>query len=257
VDDPSSRQPALSLLTTAIHAGHDVHPAAGELMALDDATRLREEDPHTDRLADLGGPTVAVRRSRFEIDLNRARDEAIYRTPDMAWGLDVWRAPLPVEVIERSLAFYDRFYAQMAATLDEQADRGPFVVLDVHSYNHRRDGADRPPAPAVDNPVVNVGTGTLDHERWRSMTDAFMATLAEQVAGGEQLDVRENVRFQGGHLSRWINERYEGRGCALAIELKKVFMDEWTGEVDEAHLRELNHALAAAAGAVVRPPVAS
>ena len=129
------------------------------------------------------------------------------------------------------------------------------MVLDVHSYNHRRDGADRPPAPAADNPVVNVGTGSLDRDRWGSVVGAFMATLAEQVAAGERLDVRENVRFEGGHLSRWINERYEGRGCALAIELKKVFMDEWTGEVDETHLRELNHALAAAADAVTRVPV--
>jgi len=32
-------------------------------------------------------------------------------------------------------------------------------------------------------------------------------------------------------------------------------MDEWTGEVDEAHLRELNHALTVAADRVTRVPV--
>ena len=53
------------------------------------------------------------------------------------------------------------------------------------------------------------------------------------------MDVRENVRFRGGELSRWVNERYRDRGCALAIEFKKMFMDEWTGTVDERHVEEL------------------
>ena len=33
--------------------------------------------------------------------------------------------------------------------------------------------------------------------------------------------------------------------CALALEFKKTFMDEWTGEVDEAMLADLAAALAA------------
>ena len=61
--------------------------------------------------------------------------------------------------------------------------------------------------------------------------------------------MRENVRFKGGYMSRWINERYAGRGCALAIEMKKIFMDEWTGEVDEAVLAAIGDALATATDA--------
>ncbi|WP_253272749.1 hypothetical protein [Arsenicicoccus sp. oral taxon 190] len=60
-----------------------------------------------------------------------------------------------------------------------------------------------------------------------------------------RLDVRENVRFRGAHLSRWVNTRYRGLGCALALEFRKTFMDEWTGEVDQARLVELRDALAA------------
>ena len=67
---------------------------------------------------------------------------------------------------------------------------------------------------------------------------------------GGHLDVRENVRFKGGYMSRWINERYAGRGCALAIEMKKIFMDEWTGEVDEAVIAAIGDALATATEAV-------
>jgi hypothetical protein len=51
---------------------------------------------------------------------------------------------------------------------------------------------------------------------------------------GGRLDVRENVKFQGGNFSRWIHGKFPGTGCALAIEFKKFFMDEWTGKRDDA-----------------------
>jgi hypothetical protein len=48
---------------------------------------------------------------------------------------------------------------------------------------------------------------------------------------GRRLDVRENVAFQGkGEQTRFIHERYPGQACAIALEFKKFFMDEWTGE---------------------------
>jgi N-formylglutamate deformylase len=231
------------VVATAIHAGHDLRPAIASCTALDDAIRRREEDPFTDRLTSVGGSAVVVHRSRFEVDLNRPRDAAVYRTPEDAWGLDLWReTPAPGE-IERSRHLYDEFYAEFGRRLDALAARGPFVVLDLHSYNHRRDGADGPPAPEATNPEVNVGTGALDRTRWSPVVDSFLATLAARDSG-RRLDVRENVRFRGGELSRWVDERYVGRGCALAIEFKKVFMDEWTGELDERHLEELRGALA-------------
>jgi hypothetical protein len=48
-----------------------------------------------------------------------------------------------------------------------------------------------------------------------------------------------------------VVEHYRDTACALAIEFKKVFMDEWTGESDDAHLSELRGALAVAAGRTV------
>ena len=44
--------------------------------------------------------------------------------------------------------------------------------------------------------------------------------------------MRENVKFRGGHFPTWINQTFGGRACVLSIEVKKIFMDEWTGEVD-------------------------
>ena len=236
--------PAASLVATAIHAGHDIRPEVSSLLALEDAVRLREEDPFTDRIAACADSRVLVFRSRFEVDLNRGRDDAVYRTPDDCWGLDLWRGELPQDLISRSLDIYDAFYADLGSHLDLLSEVGPFVVFDMHSYNHRRQGAEGSEAPEATNPDVNVGTGWLDG-RWSSVVDSFIEALGGVDVGGDPLDVRENVRFEGANLSRWIHERYPMTGCALALEFKKTFMDELTGAVDVEHLDALISALRA------------
>ena len=45
-------------------------------------------------------------------------------------------------------------------------------------------------------------------------------------------------------MSAWIHRTFPTTGCALALEFKKTFMDEWSGRVDAAHLAELSRALA-------------
>jgi N-formylglutamate amidohydrolase len=233
------------LVATAIHAGHDLRPEVADLMVLDEEVRLREEDPLTD-LIGAGSPArVVAHRSRFEVDLNRPRDTAVYRTPEEAWDLEVWREnPLADAVVRRSLEVYDAFYAALGERLDEVAARGPFVVYDVHSYNHRRDGADGPAADPGGNPEVNLGTGTVD-EVFRPVVAAFARSLGEQRVRGRALDVRENVKFEGRALAWWVHERYAGVGVCLALEFKKTFMDEWTGEASDDHLAELQRALTA------------
>ena len=139
---------------------------------------------------------------------------------------------------------YDAFYAELGRRLDRVAARGPFVVFDVHSYNHRRDGADAAAAPGEENPEVNVGTGSLDRERFGPVVDTFMSSLAAADTSAGPLDVRENVRFRGRQLAAWTHARYPDRGIVLALEFKKTFMDEWTGEVDRARIDELARALA-------------
>jgi N-formylglutamate deformylase len=261
-DEAPLRQPAefevedatFPVVATAIHAGHDLRPEVAEWIALDESARLREEDPFTDRIVAPAPARIVVNRSRFEVDLNRARDDAVYSLGDDTWGHAVWKEPLPGDVVRRSLAVYDAFYDDLAACLDRLAARGPFVLLDVHSYNHRREGPDALPAPTDENPALNVGTGSMDRGRWAAVVDTAIDSLRGRAVRGEPLDVRENVRFRGAQLAAWVHERYPHRGCALALEFKKTFMDEWSGQVDEHHLDDLAAAVAgtlpALAGAV-------
>lgn len=232
------------LVATALHAGHELRASLRPLARLDDEARLREEDPFTDRIAS-GLPALAVaRRSRFEVDLNRPRDAAVYRSPDDCWGLRAWRTgELPDDEVERSRELHDEFYAELAERLDALAAGGPFVCYDVHSYNHRRDGADEDPQPRIETPDVNLGTGSLDRVRFAPIVDAFASAMREAPGFAAPLDVRENVRFRGAHLAAWVHDRYPGVGCVLAIEFKKTFMDEWSGELDTARVDRLADAL--------------
>ena len=234
------------LVATAIHAGHDLRPEVAEQMILDEATRLREEDPHTDRIAALAPARVVANRSRFEVDLNRLLEDAVYRTPEDCWDLEVWRTdPLGDDIVRRSQQVYASFYADLGARLDQVAARGPFVLYDVHSYNHRRGGPDAEPEPVEDNPEVNLGTGTVDRKVFQGVLDAFTESLGAQRTDDGPVDVRENVKFEGRALSWWTHERYAGRGVCLALEFKKTYMDEWTGEPDERRIAQLQQALAA------------
>jgi hypothetical protein len=213
-------------------------------MALDGSARLREEDPFTEQWTRIADTQVVVERSRFEVDINRPRERAVYRTPEDAWGLTVWKDRLPDDVAEQSLAEYDAFYASMCELLESTARReGRFVVFDLHSYNHRRKGPNEPPMTADENPQVNLGTGTVDRSRWAPIVDRFLADLRSYDFPGGPLDVRENVKFRGGHFSRWVHERFPQSGCVLAIEFKKFFMDEWTGEPDRTLLAAIGDAL--------------
>jgi N-formylglutamate amidohydrolase len=242
----------IPVLAVALHNGHWVRDEVAALLAIREEDRLREEDPFTGEWTRVAPTRVIGLVSRFEVDLNRPRERALYRRPEDAWGLRVWRAPPSDALVQRSLEEYDAFYEGMVATLDMLRDRFTrFVVFDLHSYNHRRAGPAGPPSDSITDPQVNVGTGTMDRSRWASLIDRFIAELAVYPFPSGPLDVRENVKFRGGNLARWIHTRYAASACVLSIEVKKFFMDEWTGVPDRPMIAAVEAALAAVVPSVV------
>ena len=235
------------IVAAAVHAGHAMRPDLLPLCALGEAERRREEDPFSELWTVIGDSRLVAHRSRFEVDLNRPREGAVYRSPEEAWGLEVWRRPPGDDAVAASRAVWDAFHGAAERLFTDLASRhGSFVVLDLHTYNHRRGGPAAPPADPEANPEINLGTGTLQNPRLRPLADAFLEALRGQRVGGRTLDVRENVRFQGGHFPRWVHSRFAASGCALAIEVKKTFMDEWTGALDAELHRRIGEALRAA-----------
>ena len=249
--DPSElwtlRLAASPLIGTAIHDGHAVWPHLSQRMAIDKAGRLREEDPFTAEFVEDIPTSIVVRRSRFEVDLNRAPEGAIYLSPDQAWGLDVWRSKPDEAEVAQLLNQHARYYALLRHVLtDIESMFGNFVVLDMHSYNHRRSGPEGLQTPQDDAPDINIGTFSMDRDRWAHVLDPFIACLREATVHGRPLDVRENVAFAGkGEQTRFIHEHFPKTGCAIAVEFKKIFMDEWTGAPNIEVIADLRRAVAA------------
>jgi N-formylglutamate deformylase len=73
-----------------------------------------------------------------------------------------------------------------------------------------------------------------------------MGDLRDSSLGCGPLDARENVAFEGRNLAWWVHDRYPRVGCVLALEFKKTFMDEWTGELHADRFRRSQIGLAAA-----------
>jgi len=204
-------------------------------MALSEDERLREEDPFTGEAVRGVSQFVIAHRSRFEFDLNRSSEDAVYRTPAQSWGLQVWTGKqLDADLVQGSLDLHSQYYRMLGDLLDGVAARHErFLVLDVHSYNHRREGPDGQPTPQEKAPDINIGTFSMPREEWAWLVDPLMEAMTAFDFNGRRLDVRENVAFQGkGEQTRFIHSRYPGRGCAIALEFKKFFMDEWSGVAD-------------------------
>lgn len=236
------------LVAAAVHDGHEIRPDVAEQLALSDRERRREEDPHTGLWTKISDSRIVARRSRFEVDLNRPREQAVYRRPADAWGLEVWESEPSEALVRRSLAEYDAFYEAVEELLAWKAKRhGQFVVYDIHSYNHMREGPDGPPADPAQNPDINVGTGSMDRQRWAPIVDRLIADLRSVDFLGRKLDVRENVNFTGGEFPAWVHRTFPVSGCAVALEFKKFFMDEWTGHSHEKVVRAIEHTLQFAA----------
>jgi N-formylglutamate amidohydrolase len=236
------------LVACAVHDGHDIRPDVAACLRLSENERIYEEDPHTGCWTSIAPTRIIVRRSRFEFDLNRPRDKAVYIVPTDAWGLDVWNCPPTRQMIDASLRSYDDFYAQLRCLLERLVARhGRVVVFDLHSYNHLRTGHRTQSADPVQNPEINLGTGTMMRTRWTAIIERWLAEVRAFDYFGRRLDVRENVKFFGGHLPGWIHQQFPESVCALAIEVKKFFMDEWTGELDAKQHQAIGEALARAA----------
>ena len=232
------------MIATAIHDGHAVRDELKSIMILNDEDQLREEDPFTGELTEVAETKLIVLRSRFEVDLNRPREKAVYVKPEDAWGLNIYRTEPSQEMVDHSLKDYDLFYSKLHQLLSDFQERfGHFVVYDIHSYCHRRSGPEGPEADPQNNPEVNIGTGTLNREFWAPIIDRFISDMGSFNYADSALDVRENIKFKGGYFPKYIHENFPKSACVLSIEFKKIFMDEWTGKLIKDKFQLLKDAL--------------
>ncbi len=227
----------------AIHDGHEIAEQLHPYLLLDDAGRLREEDPFTAQIANLPINLFVVSTSRFQLDLNRKESDALYLTSEQAWGLQVWKDKIPEDLVKDIYKAYHDTYQVIDHLIEATIQQfGHFLILDIHSYNAKR----AHPNEIVDearNPQINLGTH-YNNEKWRPLTEAFVKHIAAESFMGSPIDIRENIKFKGGHLSQHINKKYGDKGATLSIEYRKDFMDEWTGIPNPQAIEQYNSILA-------------
>ncbi len=231
------------IIATAIHNGHYIRPELKENLLIEDCDRRREEDPFTNSIIRSFDNRIVVNTSRFEVDLNRVRERAIYKNPDDCWGLDVWKRALTDNETEESLVQYDNFYRRLDGVIAETiASFGYAIVLDIHSYNHHRLGPDQAFDSLENNPQIILGTSNMPRT-YLEKIKIIQMKFQENIYEGDKLDCRIDVKFPGGNMSRHLHREFPGKVISLSIEFKKTFMDEWSGELYKEKLEDLISAL--------------
>lgn len=220
------------IFATAIHNGHCIDSEILRYMKIDESQRLREEDPYTEDFLKFFDNKIVVYRSRFQVDLNRPIYKAIYKKPEDAWGLDIWKELPPENLLQKSYDIYNMFYRKIDFIMNYLLSSFKnIVVLDIHSYNYRRESP-YIEAPKEENPDINLGTKTLkNRKKWEKLINRVILEFSKREIDHIKIDIRENIKFGGGYFPYWLHEKFYPNICVLSIEFKKIFMDEWTGTV--------------------------
>jgi len=105
------------------------------------------------------------------------------------------------------------------------------IVFDIHSYNHKR--------IEEDTPTFNIGSGQIDVERWGSVVNQFEKQLNNIALPNLEVRAATDEVFHGrGYLITHVNAHFDNT-LVLPTEVKKIFMDEVTGDVYPLVLEDL------------------
>ncbi len=152
----------------AVHDGHQFRKELWEKCTHTEYERWYEEDPCTKEMVQSHPIVIAGRDSRFEYDLNRDPENAIY---DDAWGKKLWKQSLTDEEREESLKKHTAFYKVVDALVAKiESIHGKAIVFDMHSFNRKR--WDR------EIPNWNIGTDNIDNKRFGSLAESWREKLA-------------------------------------------------------------------------------
>ncbi len=229
------------ILALSIHNGHRMPEELLPSCGISSSTRLMEEDPFTCGFAGLFPNYIIPYNSRFAIDLNRSPDKAVYLKPEDAWGLPVRKADIPPELLDKLRKAHETWYKIVEYQIKRMLKtHNRLLVLDLHSYNHRRGGIDAAPDPQIDNPDIIIGRSNICKDQY-PLVDKLQEMLNGAPFQGTTIDCRCDVKFTGGYFSRWVNATFPGSCMCLAIEFKKIFMNEWTGELNLEAYDELRY----------------
>ncbi len=201
----------------AVHDGHQFRRELWEQCLHTEYDRWFEEDPCTKTFVQTHPIVIAGCDSRFEYDLNRGPEDAIYED---AWGKKLWKEKLSDLEHAKSLQKHSQFYRVVHALIEKLELKFKVVVVyDMHSYNWRR--WDR------EVPVINLGTSNIDNDRFGTIVEHWRQSLSEmKLPYGTKTTSKINDTFQGnGYFLKYITNNFKNT-LVLATEFKKIYCDE-------------------------------
>ncbi|WP_411030628.1 N-formylglutamate amidohydrolase [Spongiimicrobium sp. 3-5] len=204
----------------AVHDGHQFRKSLWENCLHSEYDRWYEEDPCTKEMVQSHPIVIAGCDSRFEYDLNRAPETAIYTD---AWGKQLWKTPLKEEERTLSLEKHKAFYTVVHALVSQIENKyGKALVFDMHSYNWKRWNREVP--------TWNLGTANLDNQRFGGLAQAWSNKLGSmQLPGDVKSSSKINDTFMGnGYFLKYITKHFDNT-LVLATEIAKVYCNEETG----------------------------
>lgn len=202
----------------AVHDGHQFRRDLWDNCLHSEFDRWYEEDPETKTMVQSHPILIASCDSRFEYDLNRAPEEAVFET---AWGKQLWKTPLPETEKTKSLKKHINFYkVTHALILKLEAKFGVCVVYDMHSYNWQR--WDR------EVPTWNLGTSNIDTNRFGEQIESWREALSTiKFPHGIKQTAKINDTFQGnGYFLKYVTNNFNNT-LVLATEIAKIYCDEY------------------------------
>ncbi|MGC1633290.1 MAG: N-formylglutamate amidohydrolase [Gelidibacter sp.] len=201
----------------AVHDGHQFRKELWSKCLHTEYERWYEEDPMTKNMIKSHPIVISGLDSRFEYDLNRDPENAIYED---AWGKKLWKEPLTSNEKSRSLEKHQNFYKVVFALIKTlELQFGCCVVYDMHSYNWKR--WDR------EVPTWNLGTSNIDNNRYENAVEAWRKQLSEiKLPHGIPTTAKVNDTFQGnGYFLKFITNNFNNT-LVLATEVAKIYCDE-------------------------------
>ncbi|WP_142786458.1 N-formylglutamate amidohydrolase [Changchengzhania lutea] len=202
----------------AVHDGHQFRKELWDNCLHTEYERWYEEDPETKNMVQSHPIVIAGCDSRFEYDLNRAPDDAIYED---AWGKKLWKQPLTESMKKKSLQKHHNFYKVVDTLMGTLEQKFGFVtVFDMHSYNRKR--WDR------EVPTWNLGTSNIDNARFGEAVEIWRQSLSEMnLPNNIKSTSKVNDTFQGnGYFLRFITNNFKNI-LVLATEIAKIYCDEY------------------------------
>jgi len=204
----------------AVHDGHQFRRSLWENCLHTEYDRWYEEDPCTRMMVQTHPIVIAGCDSRFEYDLNRPPDGAVYSD---AWGKKLWKEPLPENEYDHSLQKHASFYSVVHALVEKiESIYGKSIVFDMHSYNWKR--WDR------EVPTWNLGTSNIDNDRFEAQVESWRIKLENmKLPHAIPRTAKINDTFQGnGFFLKYISNTFPNT-LVLATEIAKVYCDELEG----------------------------